>query len=211
MKVLIACEYSGTVRDAFIRRGIDAISCDILPTESPGPHHQGDIMDALDWKSGGYFDFLEHKKFDLVIAHPPCTALSLSGNGTYGKTKEKHKMREDAIAWTLKLWKACKEHSLRVCFENPTSVIFQHLEGGQTQYIQPHMFGHKEQKKTGLCLYNLPELRPTRDAYEEMMLLPKKERERIHYMSPGKNRGKARSLFYRGIADAMAQQWGEIL
>jgi len=211
MKVLVACEYSGIVRDAFIRRGHDAISCDLLDTEVPGPHYKGDIMDALDWESGGYFSFLEYDKFDLIIAHPPCTALTVAGNRTYGENNaDGYKERLASVEWTKSLWERLKASSKRVALENPVNVM-QRLGGfPKPQYVQPWMFGHLEQKKTGLTLWNLPPLKETNNVYIEMMKLPKKERERIHYMSPGKDRWKERSRTFPGIAEAMAEQWGSL-
>jgi len=196
MKVLVAFEYSGVVRDAFITKGHDAKSCDLLPTERPGPHYKGDIIDML------------KQDYDLIIAHPPCTALCVAGNSTYGLGKDKYKERMDSAKWTQCLWYQCKKWSPRVCFENPVGVLTSMTDLPKPQYIQPYQFGHKEQKKTGLFLHGLGPLIETNNVYEEMMKLPKKERERIHYMSPGPERGKARSLTFQGIADAMADQWG---
>ena len=195
MNVLIACEYSGTVRDAFIARGHDAVSCDLLPTESPGPHYQGDVFNML------------NGRYDLIIAHPPCTSLTVAGNSTYGEGQAKYQERLDSVEWTKKLWKACVSVSDSVCFENPVGVL-QRLGGfHKPQYVQPYQFGHLEQKKTGLFLHNLPELEPTDNVYEEMMKLPKRERERLHYLPPSPDRWKIRSTTFQGIADAMAAQW----
>jgi hypothetical protein len=124
---------------------------------------------------------------------------------------KKHKERIDAIEWSVNVWDVACDYADLVVMENPTSVLFKTLKekmGADIQYIQPYMFGHPEQKKTGLALYNAPRLTPTNDVYEEMMMLPKSERERIHYISPGPNRGKERARFYKGIAEAMADQWG---
>lgn len=107
MKVLVLCEYSGRVRDAFIKRGHDAISCDLLPTDVDGPHHQGDVHDMLD------------QDWDLIIAHPPCTALTVAGNSTYGEGQPKYAERLAAVEWTVALWEKMKERSKRVCLENP--------------------------------------------------------------------------------------------
>lgn len=196
MKVLIACEYSGIVRDAFIKKGHDATSCDLLPTDKPGPHHQMDVFHLLnDW-------------YDLIIAHPPCTALTVAGNSTYGEGQPKYQERLDSVEWTKKLWNKCVEASDSVCFENPVGVL-QRLGGfHKPQYIQPYQFGHLEQKKTGLFLHNLSNLIPSNNVYDEMMKLPKCERERLHYLPPSKDRWKIRSTTYQGIADAMAEQWG---
>ena len=196
MRVLIACEYSGTVRDAFIARGHDAMSCDLLPTDREGPHHQGDVYDVLG------------QKWDLIIAHPPCTALTVAGNSTYGEGQPKYQARLDSVAWTVALWEKCKEVAPRVCFENPVGVL-RRLGGMiKPQFVQPYQFGHLEQKKTGLFLHGLPDLVETDNVKEEMLTLPKNVRERMHYLPPSPDRWKIRSTTYRGIADAMAAQWG---
>ncbi|MFH5805165.1 DNA cytosine methyltransferase [Alienimonas sp. DA493] len=201
MKVLVACEFSGTVRDAFLRRGHDAMSCDLLPTESPGPHYQGDVRDAICLRS----------RWDLVVLHVPCTAMGVCGNGTYGKGNAKHHKRKAAVKWTLGVWDLASSLSSAVALENPASVIFPILRrerGAGVQYIQPWQFGHPEQKKTGLALRGVPRLVGTRNVYDEMMRLPRRERERIHFMSPSPDRGHERSRFFSGIAEAMAEQWG---
>lgn len=196
MKVLVACEYSGRVRDAFIALGHEAISCDLLPTDSPGPHYEGDVFDLLD------------NTYDLIIAHPPCTCLCVSGNSTYGATQDRYQERLDAVRWTKLLWDKCVLSAKSVCFENPVGVL-KRLGGlPQANYIQPWQFGHMEQKKTGLHLHNLPALRETNNVYDKMMQLPKNVRERMHYMQPSKDRWKLRSTTYQGIANAMAEQWG---
>jgi len=195
MKVLVACEYSGTVRDAFIAQGHDAMSCDLLDTDVPGPHYKGDVHDLL------------HKHWDLIIAHPPCTAITVAGNSTYGEGQAKYNDRLSSVEWTVKLWKQCKLSSERVCFENPVGVL-QRLGGmPKPQYVHPWQFGHKEQKKTGLFLHNLEPLVPTDDVYTDMMKLPKNQRQRLHYLPPSSDRWKLRSKTYQGIADAMAKQW----
>jgi hypothetical protein len=194
MKILVACEYSGVVRNAFTSRGHDAISCDLLPTEKPGRHYQGDIFDMLE------------EKWDLIIAHPPCTYLCVSGNRWYGRNKEGYDKRLCAVVWTEELWTRCIEVSDKVCFENPVGVLTSLSKLPTPQYIQPWQFGHTETKKTALFLYGLPYLSETENVYDEMMLLPKKERNRIHYLGGGK--GHERSRTYEGIAQAMATQWG---
>lgn len=197
MRVLIACEYSGTVRDAFIARGHDAVSCDLLPTDKPGPHIQGDCIAAI-----------ESKHWDLIVMHPPCTALTVAGNSTYGEGQKKYDERLASVAWTVSLWRTACKNSNAVCMENPVGVLPRMGGLKPAQYVQPWMFGHKEQKKTGLWLHNLPVLVGTENVYSEMMLLPKRERERLHYLPPSKDRWKIRSTTYQGIADAMASQWG---
>ena len=200
MKVLVACEYSGTVRDAFIKKGFDAISCDLLPSDKPGPHIQGDCVEVI--KQG----------WDVIIMHPPCTALTVAGNSTYGEGQLKYHKRLEAVEWTVALWDLAKTHaSIGVCMENPVGVLPRLGGIKPAQYVQPYMFGHKEQKKTGLWLDRLPPLVPTNDVYEQMMLLPKNERERLHYLPPSPDRWKIRSTTYQGIAEAMADQWGGYL
>ena len=195
MKVLIACEFSGTVRDSFLRRGADAYSCDLLPDESTSGitdrHYQQDIRGVIT------------KGFDLIIAHPPCTALAVSGNAHYGKDMPKHQLRLDSIEWTMGLWHLMLEYSDKVCMENPVGV----LPIKPNQYIQPYEHGHPESKKTGLWLHNLPKLQPSHDVKAEHDALPRNQRMRLHYLPPSKDRLKIRSKTYTGIAEAMADQW----
>lgn len=180
MKVLVACEFSGIVRDAFAKKGHYAVSCDLLPTESPGLHYQGDVRDLLT------------DAWDLMIAHPPCTHLCVSGNRHYANTKE----RLDAIEF----FRLFLDAPVRmICVENPVGVISTAIKP-PSQYIQPWQFGHGETKKTGLWLKNLPKLKPTN--------IVEGRAPRIHLMGPSPDRGKLRSTTYQGIADAMADQWG---
>jgi len=202
MKVLVACEYSGVVRDAFLIKGHDAISCDLLPTDSPGPHHQGDIIEYLNEFNDGHFD--------LIIAHPECTKLCVSGNAHYGEGMPKHNERLDSVKWTMEFWRLAKSKSHAVCLENPVGVLCRMGGIVKPSYVQPYEFGHLEQKKTGLHLHNLPRLNSTNNVYHEMMKLPKNKRERIHYLPPSKDRWKIRSTTFKGIAEAMAEQWGEL-
>jgi hypothetical protein len=207
MRVLVACEYSGRVRDAFLKLGHDAMSCDLLPTDAQGPHHQGDVIAFLNSVEDGYFD--------LIIGHPECTKLCVSGNSTYGLNKDgspkpKHYMRLDAAKWTEMFWELCKVKSHSVCFENPVGVLRRHTNMPKANYVQPYGFGHMEQKNTGLYLHNLDPLNETNNVYDEMMLLPKSVRERLHYLPPSPDRWKLRSTTYQGIADAMANQWGSL-
>lgn len=180
MKVLIACEFSGIVRDAFIARGHDAISCDLLPTERPGPHYQGDIFRIL------------HHGWDLVIAHPPCTHLASSGARWF---KEKSLVQQDAIVFFMRF----ANLPGKVAIENPIGIMSTRYRKPD-QIIQPWQFGHGETKATCLWLHNLPKLMPTN-------IVAGRE-PRIHHMAPGQNRSKERSRTYQGIADAMAEQWG---
>ena len=200
MKVLVACEYSAVVREEFEKLGHDAMSCDLLDSEKPGKHHKGDVIAYLHTVPDGYFD--------LIIAHPECTKLCVSGNSTYGVGMRKHQERIDSAAWTEMFWNLCKRKARRVGFENPVGVLARFTSIPKAQYIQPYQFGHLEQKKTGLHLHNLPPLKETNNVYEEMMNLPKNVRERMHYMPPGPNRWKERSRTYQGIANAFASQWG---
>ena len=198
MRVLVACEFSGVVRDAFRARGHDAVSCDLLPTEKPGPHIQGDVMAHLG------------EGWDLIIAHPECTKLTVAGNSTYGEGKPRYQERLDQCAWTKHFWDECKRNAKGVAFENPVSVLRRLGGFPKPQYVHPWQHGHPEQKKTALFLHGLPELVETRNVYAEMMLLPKNVRERVHYMAPSPLRWKLRSTTYAGIADAMAAQWGSL-
>ena len=197
MKVLVACEYSGRVRDAFSARGHYAVSCDILETESVGNHHKGDIEEIL------------YQDWDLLIAHPPCTYLANSGVQHLHKYPERWAQLDDGAAFFKLLLNA--NHIPKRCIENPIMHKYgKERIGGvkQSQVIQPWMFGHMEQKATCLWLHGLDLLKPTNIVKDEMMLLPKNERERLHYLAPSKNRWRERSRTYQGIADAMAAQWG---
>ena len=184
MKVLVACEYSGIVRDAFTSKGHDAWSCDILPTESPGNHFQGDILEHL------------NKGWDLMIAHPPCTHLAVSGARWFTEGKKPWSLQEDALDFVRKLLSAPIN---KIALENPISVISTKIKK-PTQIIQPYQFGHGERKSICLWLKNLPKLNPIK--------IVSGRQQRIWKMPPSKNRGKLRSLFYTGIAKAMADQWG---
>jgi len=196
MKVLVACEYSGRVRDAFAARGHHAVSCDLLPSDSPGKHHQGDIMDILE------------DGWDLMIAHPPCTYLTNAGVCHLHTDPDRWAKLEAGAAFFKVLWKCGIP---KIAVENPImhKYAIQRIGGKrQDQVVQPWMFGHLEQKATCLWLKNLPRLEPTNDVKEDMLKLPKNQRERIHYLSPGPERWKLRSTTFEGIAQAMASQWG---
>jgi len=197
--VLIGCEYSGVVRDAFIAKGFNAMSCDLLPTDSPGPHYQGDV-----------FDLLQRQRWDLIIIHPPCTALTVAGNSTYGEGKGKHIKRLESVEWTKRLWEACCWASPKVCLENPVGVLRKMGGFHKPTYIHPWQFGHTEQKKTCLWLHGLQPLKPTNIVYDEMMKLPKRERQRVFHMAPSPDRWKLRSTTFTGVAKAMACQWSPI-
>jgi hypothetical protein len=191
MKVLVACEYSGTVRDAFIKRGHDAISCDILPTDSPGPHYQGDVRDIL------------NDGWDIMIAHPPCTHLAVSGAAWFAE-KRADGRQQIGIDFFMEMINA---DIPKICVENPVCIMSS-VYRKPDQIIQPYMFGHAESKKTCLWLKNLSKLVPTNDVKSEWELLPKNKRERLHYLPPSEDRWKLRSKTFHGIAEAMATQWG---
>lgn len=194
MKVLVACEFSGTVRDAFLALGHDAMSCDLLPTESDGPHYQGDVRDVLDYP------------WDLMIAHPPCTDLATSGAAHFAR-KKKVGAQQAGASFFMKLAKADIPH---IALENPISVM-SGLWRKADQTIQPWMFGHPEKKATCLWLKNLPLLVPTNNVKEHMLTLPIGERERNRWLPPSPDRWKLRSKTYEGIAQAMATQWSDYL
>lgn len=183
MRVLVACEYSGRVRDAFIARGHDAISCDLLPTEAPGPHYQGDVFDII------------NAGFDLMIAHPPCTHLAVSGARHFA-AKKASGVQDEALTFVRRLLDAPIP---RIALENPVSIISSRIRPA-SQYIQPWEHGHGETKKTGLWLKGLPLLVPSN--------IVDGRADTVHKMSPGPDRWKNRSRTYQGIADAMAAQWG---
>jgi len=180
MKVLIACEFSGIVRDAFIERGHDAMSCDILPTESPGPHYQGDVMDII------------NDGWDLMIAHPPCTHLAVSGARWF---KDKQVEQREAVHFFMHLVNAPIE---KIAIENPICIMST-LYRKPDQIIQPWQHGHGETKSTCLWLKNLPNLEPTN--------IVEGRETKIHKMPPGPDRWKKRSITYQGIADCMAATW----
>ena len=195
MKVLVACEYSGIVRDAFAAKGHDAWSCDILPTESPGNHFQGDVLEHLD------------KGWDLMIAHPPCTHLAVSGARWFTEGKKPWSLQEEALDFVTKLLNAPID---KIALENPVSVISTKIRK-PNQIIQPFEYGHDVTKKTCLWLKNLPNLKPTKIVKPDIVLVNGKKMSRMHYESfklPSKERSKVRSKFYTGIAQAMADQWG---
>jgi len=196
MRVLVACEYSGTVRDAFIRAGHYAASCDLLPSDSPlGDHYQCNVMDIInnDW--------------DLMIAHPPCTYLTNSGVCWLHKDPNRWALLDEGAAFFKSLLEAPIPMK---CIENPIQHKYakERIGRNQSQVIQPWMFGHMEQKATCLWLEGLPLLQPTNNVKAQMLELPKRERERLHYLPPSKDRWKLRSATYKGIAEAMAAQWG---
>ena len=194
MKVLVACEYSGIVREAFALKGHDAWSCDLLPTDQPSDKHiQGDVLEIInnDW--------------NLIIAHPPCTHLSVSGAARWAE-KVADGRQQAAIKFVEDIWNA---NCPFIAIENPVGALSSRSKLGKaTQYIQPYEFGHAEQKKTGLWLKGLPKLIPT-DVID-VSNLPDNQRQRLHYLPPSKDRWKIRSTTFQGIANAMADQWSNI-
>lgn len=184
MRVLVGCEYSGVVRDAFLARGHDAWSCDLLPTESRPDRHLQENVESV----------VVNCNFDLIILHPPCTALCVAGNRHYSETKE----RAEAISWTRALFRLAVARCDKVALENPVGVLSSAWRPPD-QYMQPWEYGHGETKKTGLWLHNLPPLQPTN--------IVEGREQRIWKMPPSPDRGKERSRFYPGIARAMAEQW----
>ena len=185
MRVLVACEYSGTVRDAFVARGHDALSCDLLPTDKPGAHYKGDIRNVLDYP------------WDLMIAHPPCTHIAVSGARHFPAKREDGR-QQDAIDFFMMLVNA---NIPLIAIENPVSIMST-VYRKPDQIIQPWQFGHGETKATCLWLKGLPKLIPTN--------VVEGRENRIHRMPPSPDRWKLRSKTFQGIADAMAAQWGDL-
>lgn len=184
--VLVACEYSGRVRDAFAARGWEAWSCDLLPSETPGNHYQGNVEDII------------CDDFDLMICHPPCTHLAVSG-ARYFAEKRASGVQQAALDFVRMLLDAPIKY---IALENPVSIISTEIKK-PTQYIQPWEFGHGETKKTGLWLKNLPALKATN--------IVEGREAKILAMSPSPDRWKERSRTYQGIANAMAEQWGSYI
>lgn len=218
LRVLVACEYSGAVRDAFRARGHDAMSCDLLPTDVPGPHYQGDVFDVI---GDGW---------DLMVAHPPCTFMANSSSKHLYLLDDKgHTIRDDkgakipnperwhglyeGAAFFRALWESDVP---RIAVENPVMLGHAKRVIGRgdllqpTQTVQPYHHGHTETKATCLWLKNLPALTPTHDVRAETMALPYSQRAKVHNASPGPDRWKLRSTTFAGIAAAMADQWGSL-
>lgn len=196
MRVLIACEYSGVVRDAFIRKGHDAMSCDLLPTDVPGPHHQGDVFDVI------------NDGWDLMIAHPPCTYLCSSGLHWNKRVPGRDAKTEEAVNFVRKLLECGIP---KIALENPIGCLSKRIRKPD-QIIHPHQFGDDASKATCLWLVGLPKLVPT------MNVPPRIVNGRPRWanqtdsgqnrLGPSDDRWKERSKTYQGIADAMAEQWG---
>ena len=196
MRVLVACEYSGKVREAFRKLGHDAWSCDLLPSDDNSEYHyQGDVLDII------------NDGWDLMIGHPPCTYLSNSGvSWLYRKEGRWDQMRAGADFFKM-LWEC---DIPKIALENP--IMHGHAKAiigaKQTQTVQPWMFGHAESKATCLWLKGLPPLKETKNVKKEWEALPKREAQRLHHLPPSADRWKLRSETFQGIADAMAKQWG---
>ena len=203
MKILVACEYSGIVRDAFTAKGHDVTSCDLLPTERPGKHYEGDV-----------YDILYQDDWEMMIAHPDCTYLCSSGLHWNNKIEGRAEKTEEALEFITDLW-TCGIP--KICLENPVGCINTRLKFmPRPQYIQPYNFGEDASKKTGLWLKGLRPLRATKQIEGRKV----KKNGRIYRrwsnqtdsgqnnLGPSKTRGKDRSLTYQGLADAMAKQWG---
>jgi len=194
VRVLVGCEESQEVCKAFRAKGHEAYSCDLLDCSGNYPqwHFKKDVFCAI---SDGW---------DLIILHPPCTALAVSGNAWYGKGMQKHRERIKAVKWTVNLFDYAKNKAKKVAMENPVGV----LPIKPSQYIQPWQFGHPESKKTGFWLHELPLLKETDQVKSVFDSLPKNKQQRLHYLPPSKDRAKIRSKTFPGIAKAMAEQWG---
>ena len=182
MRVLVACEYSGVVRDAFLARGHEAMSCDLLPTDVPGPHYEGDVRDVLEYP------------WDLMIAHPPCTDLAVSG-ARWHEQKRRTGSQQAAVSFVMTLAKA---DIPRIAIENPVSILSS-LWRKPDQIIQPWQYGHGETKATCLWLQGLPVLSSTK--------IVEGREARVHRLPPSPDRWKLRSVTYAGVAAAMAEQW----
>lgn len=196
MEILIACAFSGILRDAFTAKGHDVTSCDLLPTERPGKHYQGDVLQM----------FCTH--WDMMIAHPPCRFLTVTANRSFINNPWRWQQRVDAMMFVYRLMNAKIE---RICIENPKGVISSHVRKPE-QYIQPYQFGHPYSKTTGLWLKNLPLLVPTKIVEPEWIYPTSggKRMSKKHYKSSSNNNEenrKIRSRIDQGIADAMADQW----
>ncbi len=189
MVVLIGCEESQTLCSAMRSAGHEAYSCDLLPTRGKHPewHIRDDVMNVIPTRS-----------WDLVVLHPDCTAMAVSGNRWFGKGMPRHKERLAAIQWTTRLWLLAQRHSERVALENPVSVVFQYLNA-PVCYVQPWQHGHGETKMTGFALHNLPPLTPTN--------IVEGREQRIWKMAPSSTRKRDRSVTYAGIAKAIVEQW----
>jgi len=201
MDILIGCEYSGVVREAFRKKGHRVYSCDLLPADDNSEWHiQNDVVKAIN----------ESFNWDLIILHPPCTALAVSGNAHYAPGKPKYSERLASLEWTISLWETAKEKAQMVALENPVGILSNYL--GKPSTVQPYEFGHDASKKTCLWLHNLLPLSPT--CYIKPRIVNGMKRwgnqtdSGQNKLPPSDDRWKIRSTTYQGIADAMADQWG---
>ena len=193
MKILIACEYSGTVRDAFRALGHDAMSCDLLPTEREGPHYQGSVLDVL---GDGW---------DMMVAHPPCTHLAVSGAAHFAR-KRASGVQDEALDFVRLLLDAPIP---KIALENPISIISSRIRKPD-QIVHPWQFGHQTTKATCLWLKGLPLLTPTQIVSKgERQVYASGKSSPIWHAKSGGGSGKARSMTFQGMADAMAAQWGK--
>jgi len=198
-RILIGCEESGVITTKFREAGFMAFSCDTEPTRGTQAwHFQMDVRTCIE----------QFGPWSLIVLHPPCTALAVSGNRWYGKGMPRHKERMEAIEWTCDLWKVATNECRLVALENPVSVIFQYLECGlffvpPVSWVQPWEHGHGETKKTGFAVHGLPRLEPTN--------VVEGREQRVWKMAPGPNRKRDRSATFPGIADAIVNQWGAIM
>ena len=191
VRILIGCEESQVICGAFRKAGYEAYSCDLEPTRgNPDWHYQQDIMGVVPMR-----------RWDLIILHPDCTAMAVSGNRWYGKGMPMNDKRTAQIDWTLRLWSLAKRHSDRVALENPVSVVFKYLSN--VHYLQPWEHGHGETKKTGFALHGLDPLKPTN--------IVSGRDDRVHKMGPSPTRKRDRSRTYDGVAAAIVSQWGAVL
>lgn len=197
-------ETSGVTRRAFQRYAKahnlkwEVWSCDLLPADDGETEHHL-VKDAI--------EVIDSRQWDLILAHPPCTAIAVSGNAWYGRGMPKNDERIEAIRWTTELWELIKRRSKHAVMENPVGV----LPFRPDQYVQPYQFGHPESKKTGLWLHNLPLLEDTNNVKDVFDKLPKNQQQRLHYLSPSKDRWKLRSQTYEGIGEAIANQYGDYI
>ena len=204
MRVLVGCEMSGVVRDAFAKLGHDAWSCDLMDCERGGNHLKMDVFEAIE----------NHGPWDIGIFHPPCDYLTVSGNKWFKDDivastgvltgEARRQARDQAVEFVKRLWSCAIP---KVAIENPIGRLST-LWMKPTQTVQPWMFGHAERKATCLWLRGLPPLTETNNVEEEMLAKPEKEQHRLHWLTPGKQRKIERSRTFEGAAGAMANQWG---
>ena len=204
MNVLIGFEESGTIREAFRKRGHNAWSCDLQPARDESAFHlQCDIYEAFKFMNWG-----------MIILHPECTALTVAGNHVYAKGKPKYHERLAAISYTRNLWYTALLYADKVCLENPQGVLHTNTDLPKPQYIQPYDFGDDASKKTGLTLHNLPKLIPTKRISGRMVNGVERWSNQTdsgqNKLGPSDTRTRDRSKTYQGIADAMASQWGDL-